>query len=81
MRREDFLRVMTHAIVVWRFDAAPAELRALSKHGGDEDWVLLAPKEEALDIWWAQEGGAFGCCSVSEHILDDGSVVMIGAHA
>lgn len=26
---------------VWPFDAAPAELRALSDNGGDEDWLRL----------------------------------------
>ncbi len=29
------------AVVVWRFDEAPAELRVLSRHGGDEDWLAV----------------------------------------
>lgn len=68
-------------IRVWRFHDAPADLRALSEHGGDEDWLALIPAPLA-DQWiaWA-EVGPFGCCDVSEHPLPDGSVVRIGAHA
>lgn len=28
---------------VWRFDDAPAEYRALSRHGGDEDYIVVGP--------------------------------------
>lgn len=68
-------------IQVWRFDDAPPDLRALSDHGGDEDWLALIPPALA-DEWigWI-EGMAFGCCETSTHPLPDGSVVRIGAHA
>jgi hypothetical protein len=72
------------AMKVWRFEDAPEELRRLSEHGGDEDWILFVPS----DLWdgevwplWAAEGTPFGPCSVSHHRLADGSRVLIGAHA
>lgn len=68
------------AIRVWRFTEAPEILRALSGHGGDEDWLALCPPGSDQSPSWA-EGDAFGCCDVSQHELDDGSVVLIGAHA
>lgn len=75
-------------IQVWRFEDAPAELRAMSDHGGDEDWVALVPLDcvdpEMGPEWvpgWAEDGTPFGCCSVSRFKLDDGSLVLIGSHA
>lgn len=70
------------AILVWRWDDAPGELRTLSDHGGDEDWLALIPAALA-DEWigWMESGGSFGCCRVSEHDLPDGRRVRIGAHA
>jgi hypothetical protein len=53
--------------------------RALSAHGGDEDWVCLIPKEMVgaylpfVDV--------LGVCRVSEDTLTDGRKVFIGAHA
>jgi hypothetical protein len=35
---------MTKAITMWRFEDAPAVLRALSTNGGDEDWLAIVPK-------------------------------------
>ena len=69
-----------NAIIVWRFYAAPGELRALSPHGGDEDWVALLPEDEEQPSWM-ESGSSFGCCDVSEHQLADGRFVFIGAHA
>lgn len=69
-------------ISVWRWKDAPAKLKVLSRHGGDEDWVALIPKKLANEnIRWMREGSEFGCCSISEYVLKDGSVVRIGAHA
>lgn len=68
------------AIVVWHFHDAPEELRALSRHGGDEDWIALVPAGVEAPAW-ADSGTAFGCCDVSEHRLEDGRLVLIGAHA
>ena len=73
---------MKEPILVWDFKDAPEEYRALSEHGGDEDWLALVPSNLAGEyIPWLETGGPFGCCSVSEHSLDDGRVVFIGAHA
>lgn len=30
-------------VMLWDWDDAPPELKALSPHGGDEDWVALVP--------------------------------------
>lgn len=68
------------SIIVWHWWDAPGELRCLSPHGGDEDYVALVPREMDAPSWM-QEGSYFGCCSVSEHTLDDGRQVHIGAHA
>ena len=68
------------AIIVWSFYDAPGELRCLSDHGGDEDWVALLPRDMEPPSWM-DEGSNFGCCRVSEHQLDDGRKVFIGAHA
>ena len=72
-----------HYIRVCRFRDAPEELRNLSTHGGDEDWLALVPPT-LNDEWipWL-ENPSFGCCSVSEHEHPEipGCVVYIGAHA
>lgn len=74
------------AIAVWRFDDAPKAFQALSKHGGDEDWLALVPAAVVGDpsgfyLPWAETGTPFGCCEVSQHVLPSGSVVLIGAHS
>lgn len=69
------------AIRVWPFSDAPEIFRSLSKHGGDEDWLALCPPGSDQSPWWAESGTPFGCCDVSSHTLDDGSVVLIGAHS
>lgn len=80
-------------IRVWRFYEAPSHLRALSQHGGDEDWLAHVPKHFAeVDIGppgtrphpyigWLQSSTPFGVCDVTEHDMPDGSKVYIGAHA
>ena len=72
--------VTSKAITVWSFYDAPAELRALSPHGGDEDWLALVPRGVPQPLWM-ESGTPFGCCEVSEHPQDDDSTVYIGAHA
>lgn len=71
------------AIQVWRFADAPQALRDLSEHGGDEDWLALIPSELAASwIPWLESGMGSGFGNdVSVHLLPDGSVVRIGAHA
>ena len=68
------------AIIVWSFYDAPGELRCLSRHGGDEDWVALIPVDAERPSW-TDSGSSFGCCDVSEHTYEDGRTVLIGAHA
>lgn len=68
------------SIIIWEFYDAPGELRCLSNHGGDEDYVALVPKGGNVPSWM-DSGTAFGCCDVSEHPYDDGRTVFIGAHA
>jgi hypothetical protein len=71
-------------IRVWRFQDAPEELRALSTHGGDEDWLaLLPPKFAGQWIDWMDSGGRFGCSDVSTHSHPElpGYEIRIGAHA
>ncbi len=68
-------------IRVWPFYDAPAHLRTLSEHGGDEDWLAVVPPSLTnYYIPWL-ETGSFGYCEVSVHPQEDGSVVYIGAHA
>lgn len=66
-------------ILVWRWSDAPGELRMLSTHGGDEDWLALLPAHTDYVGW--VEGDAFGCGDTSTHELPDGRLVKIGAHA
>ena len=73
-------------IRVWRFEDLPEDLRSLSDHGGDEDWLALIPPALAEDhIGWCDpySTGPFGCCEISEyeHPQLPGYVVRIGAHS
>lgn len=70
----------TH-IRVWSFYDAPEALRALSTHGGDEDWLALVPPHLS-DEWigWLDSGTQFGCCEVDETRLGEWTA-RIGAHA
>lgn len=68
-------------IMVWPFGDAPQVYQDLSEHGGDEDWLALVPVElKNHYIQWL-ETGPFGWNEISEHPLEDGRVVYIGAHA
>lgn len=67
-------------IRVWRFGDAPSALRALSRHGGDEDWLAVVPRGMGQPDW-TQSGTGFAWCRVSEHPQPDGTTVYIGAHA
>lgn len=71
-----------HMIRVWPFYRAPEHLRALSQHGGDEDWLALVPLSVETPEWLTSTGYfGFGGCSVSEREMADGSRVYIGVHA
>lgn len=70
-------------IRVWRFSDAPEELRDLSTHGGDEDWLALVPPLLANEYIGWLDSGSFGCCDISKHDHPElpGYVIYIGAHA
>lgn len=72
---------MCPAILLWHFYDAPSEYRALSEHGGDEDYLAFVP--HGVDVpWWMdeEECSVFGVCSITKHQVD-GGYVYIGAHA
>lgn len=71
---------MCEAIKLWQFSSAPDEYKILSPHGGDEDWVAVIPVGVEFP-YWMSSGFPFGICEVSEHVLSDGRVVLIGAHS
>lgn len=71
-------------IKVWKFQDAPEELRNLSTHGGDEDWLAIIPPQMTNKyISWMGEGTPFGVCDVKiyEHPTKEGYEIAIGAHA
>ena len=72
------------AITTWRFDDAPDALRAVSSHGGDEDWLSVVPPEvwESTGGWisWLEDG-PYGVCRISDDVTSDGWRIVIGAHA
>jgi hypothetical protein len=71
---------MHNTIFVWQFHDAPDQYKALSRHGGDEDWLAFVPASLfGTYISWI-EGGRFGICDVEEYEVNGGTV-YIGAHA
>ena len=73
---------MVKSIKIWRFDDAPKKYRDMSRSGGDEDWVAIIPPNYVNEYFgFLQEGTSFGCCTVDEFILNDGSKLLIGSHA
>jgi hypothetical protein len=68
------------AILVWRWHNAPAELKALSTNGGDEDWVALVPADQKDDYISWLENSSFGVCAIDSYDFE-GMKVYIGCHA
>lgn len=67
-------------ISLYPWDKTPEALRALSDHGGDEDWLAaLPPGIPYSECYWLDLMGV--CGEPSEYKLRDGWVVLIGAHA
>lgn len=74
-------------ILVWRFEFAPEELKQLSQHGGDEDWLVEIPPEILKDkngniiwIYWL-ESSAMGCdYSKHNHPTKEDWVIYIYCH-
>lgn len=72
-------------IKIWNFYDAPEEFRKLSDNGGDEDYIAHLPKELVEQFRYCNfsflESDSFGCCSINEYPLKDGSLILIGCHA
>ena len=79
-------------IRIWPFHDAPEEFQRLSPHCGDEDWVAHVPSylpndlpgfltRTATSADYPEYGTHFGISGFSTHILEDASLVLIGAHA
>lgn len=69
-------------IKIWRYRDAPVHLKAMSEHGGDEDYIALVPlhyRDEHL-VWRIEDLGLLGCCSTDKHETPEGDV-YIGAHS
>ena len=75
-----------NTIKLWLWKDAPEEYKRLSGHGGDEDYVLLIPPA----VLKTKGGNALLSALTSyhtslgwpeEHRLEDGSVLIIFAHA
>ena len=64
---------------IWTFHTAPNYWQALSPHGGDEDYLAFVP-DSMEEPAFLGNGGSFGCCSVSEHKVPGGTV-LIGTHS
>ncbi len=73
---------MKNLIKVWRFEDAPKKYRKLSTSGGDEDWVVLLPKElYQSDCFWVGWLGHIDTCHEPDLFEQkDGSAVYIGSH-
>jgi hypothetical protein len=75
---------MTKAITMWRFEDAPAILRALSTNGGDEDWLAIVPKSIIKDgLPSFMHSTSFGACGIdtAEYpgLLND--IIVIAYHS
>lgn len=67
---------------VWRFEDAPAELRALSECGGDEDWLVLwAPGSYGAKREWIPWHDRLGADAPDEYRLPCGALVLISSHS
>lgn len=74
---------------IWTWAEAPAEMTALSRHGGDEDWLLVCSAAHSAKYWpsWladaisgSEDSYVVGFGHVDRHVLDDGTIVVIFAH-
>ena len=84
---EQILRAMVYDLLMeldsnmhlWHFHDAPEEYRALSDHGGDEDYILFVP--DNIDTpYWAHDTGPLGTCAVQTAKVMGGTI-YIGAHS
>jgi hypothetical protein len=72
-------------IKVWEFESAPQKYKSLSTSGGDEDWVVLIPKELTYSVeqcgtpLWIRKMDSVD--EPQRFPLDTGEIVYIGSHA
>lgn len=76
----DDLARAVEPIRIWPFAEAPEEYRTLSRHGGDEDWLAYVPRSFENRYMPFLEEPVFGY-SVSHYYLQNGDMLVIGAHA
>ena len=74
---------MRSAIRIWPWDGAPKKYKRLSMHGGDEDFVVLlrgldGPGEDEMRCVLIDK---ITVCDASRHVMSNGDVVYITAHA
>ena len=79
----EFGWVTMHApILVWDWESAPKEYKALSEHGGDEKWVAFISDKFLTRygrmIAWMDDDTPFAPYGVSEHKVA-GGIIRIGA--
>lgn len=65
------------AVLVWTWESAPEEFRALSTSGGDEDYVMYVPP--GVDVFDSLYN--LSPWSNYRHKQLDGSEIVIGSHA
>ena len=74
---------------LWNFENAPDELKYLSDHGGDEDWIALVPasmKDKYYSLIECSDYERSGNLSRKELTNDDiegleGYILYIGSHS
>jgi hypothetical protein len=77
----NYVQPVCPPIQVWAWDDAPTEYRALSTHGGDEDWVAFVPADWGDECPpWMSEGTRFAVCDLYRYKVENGWI-YIGAHA
>ena len=71
------------AITVWRFDDAPADLRALADRPTGNDWIALVPRiyADRHDLFWLEHIDARHDPEMHPHPSLSEYQVWIGRHA
>lgn len=78
----DYGAHMDQAIIVWRFEDAPEELRAMSYNCGDEDWLAILPDHiEYSEVDWMTAPSSFARCELQCVGVVHGRQVVIGVHS
>jgi hypothetical protein len=68
-------------ILVWRHYEAPEVFETWDLASQDDmDWIAAIPPDSGT-VWWAEEGGSFGCCDVDVVDLPNGWQLRYGYHS